>query len=357
MLEESPYSIVEKIGDKIVKKASYKTFDLIFESAILHTMGHPNIVSATILDFNDIHMEEAKCDLESYISKYDKTHLINEWTQDLFSGIAYLQKHDIIHMDLHLRNILVMKDYTLKICDFGIARIKHDFSDYFSPTLNIWDSPGPCAPELSVNKLYKYKSTDTWQLGAILNMIDYWETYYSYSSPKRRCVEMCLEHNLEKRKTAEEIALICDIKIKCGSPIKYLTDLPFREVNINFASVVRKIIDHSSILPWPQARIMTLILCREYYDDNFKDVVIASAMHIAGNMYDYREISINNLLQNFPKITEDKLIIMYKTMFKYFINNICMPPLCCDNLSAQINLLSLPKGRPKCSYYEILSKC
>ena len=35
--------------------------------------------------------------------------------------VAYLHRHDIMHRDLKLSNLLLTADYTLRLCDFGLA--------------------------------------------------------------------------------------------------------------------------------------------------------------------------------------------------------------------------------------------
>jgi serine/threonine-protein kinase CTR1 len=42
----------------------------------------------------------------------------------LVGVISYLHRHGIVHRDIKSHNILVDKGYTVKICDFGLARHK-----------------------------------------------------------------------------------------------------------------------------------------------------------------------------------------------------------------------------------------
>ena len=44
--------------------------------------------------------------------------------KQLLQGVAYLHQQGIVHRDLKLSNILVDNDFNLKICDFGLARMK-----------------------------------------------------------------------------------------------------------------------------------------------------------------------------------------------------------------------------------------
>ena len=51
-----------------------------------------------------------------------------EIARGIASGMAYLHDQTIIHRDLKSANILMGKEYTPKICDFGLARVKERVS-------------------------------------------------------------------------------------------------------------------------------------------------------------------------------------------------------------------------------------
>lgn len=42
----------------------------------------------------------------------------------IISVIAYLHRHGIVHRDIKSHNMLIDKNYTVKLCDFGLARHK-----------------------------------------------------------------------------------------------------------------------------------------------------------------------------------------------------------------------------------------
>jgi serine/threonine protein kinase len=85
----------------------------------------------------------------------------------LLCGLQYLHSCDIIHRDLKPGNLLVNKNCDLKICDFGLARIKGDvgtetegdpLTEY---VITRWYRP----PELILTRSYD-ESIDMWSAGA-----------------------------------------------------------------------------------------------------------------------------------------------------------------------------------------------
>ena len=102
------------------------------------------------------------------IIKNENPHFIKEERAKLLfskvvKGISYCHKKNIFHRDIKLENILVLKDDTVKIIDFGFA-IKcnrETFQKLFCGT------PNYMAPEIVKKEKYMACYSDIWSLGVL----------------------------------------------------------------------------------------------------------------------------------------------------------------------------------------------
>lgn len=54
------------------------------------------------------------------LSPEERRNIVNQ----ILGSINYLHQHDIVHRDIKSHNFLVYENYTVKLCDFGLARAK-----------------------------------------------------------------------------------------------------------------------------------------------------------------------------------------------------------------------------------------
>jgi hypothetical protein len=86
----------------------------------------------------------------------------------LARAVHYAHERGIIHRDLKPANILLMKDGTPKITDFGLAK-QMDQGDQATRTGNIAGTPAYMAPEQATGRSDLFgPRTDVWALGVIL---------------------------------------------------------------------------------------------------------------------------------------------------------------------------------------------
>jgi protein-serine/threonine kinase len=93
-------------------------------------------------------------------------HEAKRCIKELAEGVAYMHARGVIHRDLKVENILMYKDGTVKISDFGMAHIiEQGEGDLL--TLGI-GSRKYRAPELFKDGQYSGFAADVWSVGVIL---------------------------------------------------------------------------------------------------------------------------------------------------------------------------------------------
>lgn len=70
----------------------------------------------------------------------------------------------ILHRDIKSHNIFLMKDMSIKLGDFGIAKV---FNSTKSRAQTMIGTPYYFSPEMCKGETYSYK-TDIWSLGVLL---------------------------------------------------------------------------------------------------------------------------------------------------------------------------------------------
>jgi CTD kinase subunit alpha len=144
------------------------------EIKILQGLRHENVVRLheMLLSKNSIYMvfEYLEHDLNGILSqsaiRFTPAHL-KSLAQQLLAGLAYLHHHSILHRDLKGSNLLLHRDGTLKLADFGLARrytkrVKNNL-DYTNRVVTLWYRP----PELLFGETCYNDAIDVWGAGCI----------------------------------------------------------------------------------------------------------------------------------------------------------------------------------------------
>ena len=150
------------------------------EATIMKKLSHPNVVSFrdvfkdTKLDYFYIVMEYADDgDLSKKIRQQkEKTCKDKHFTEDkilkyfyqICKGIEYIHSKNVIHRDIKSQNIFLMKNGSIKIGDFGIAKA---LTKTNSNAMTVIGTPYYFSPEIINGEPYNYK-TDIWSLGVVL---------------------------------------------------------------------------------------------------------------------------------------------------------------------------------------------
>jgi serine/threonine protein kinase len=172
-------------GIVAIKKIEMYKFSLekqrIFQNEInvlkqIKHLNHPNIVKCfdIVEDMDVTYVIMEYCDggdLGTLLVKPMRESKVKYYFGQLINALKFLKTNDIIHRDMKPANILLCdKKKTLKICDFGFAKINSSLKRVST----ICGSPMYMAPEILNHKSYN-NAIDIWALGMIL-----FEMMYGY---------------------------------------------------------------------------------------------------------------------------------------------------------------------------------
>lgn len=183
-VKEMPFDKIKKIKENIKR-----------EFTLLKTIDHPNIIK-----LYDVYFDESSKNIYFMIDLYERGDLstflngkkikekyTKNYMRQIKDGLEYLYNKKILHRDLKPQNILVSKENTLVITDFGFAR----YFDNDVMLQTICGSPLYMAPEILLKKKYN-NSSDLWSVGVIL----YEMLYGSVPFESRNLVDLI--HKIKK---------------------------------------------------------------------------------------------------------------------------------------------------------------
>ena len=170
-----------KIYDKEKLNSDSKINTVIREIQILKNSNHENIVKLieVINTSKQILIIEELIEGISLREYYDKeirgqkgisehkSIIFKKIFKQIFSAMDYLHKNNIAHRDIKLENILINKNYLIKILDFGFGMYNPDniLQTFYCGT------PNYMAPEIAMKKPYVGQNADLWSLGVLVYKI------------------------------------------------------------------------------------------------------------------------------------------------------------------------------------------
>jgi len=144
----------ELIAVKEFKRTSLSEEDmnqLLQEYELFASFDHPNLVKQYGFEFTagkiNIYMQYVPGGaVSSVISQYKNLHegIIRMYTWQLLQGLTFLHNNSIVHRDIKPSNMLADVDGTIKLADFGLARLLHTACAH---TRNLQGSPPYMSPE------------------------------------------------------------------------------------------------------------------------------------------------------------------------------------------------------------------
>lgn len=87
-----------------------------------------------------------------------------DWFVQLLLALKYVHAHKVLHRDIALKNVFLAADNSIKLGDFGVARVLANTSELASTKVG---TPCCISPERCEGKPYSYES-DVWSLGCLL---------------------------------------------------------------------------------------------------------------------------------------------------------------------------------------------
>jgi len=173
LLSPNPH-LVQLMGENAIRNL------FISEAVTISSLRHPHIVEVWNFDetedgklfyvmdyyFNNLGImigESYITEASSRIIKLDKAI---KYTRQILLGLACLHHFGIVHRDIKPFNILVTDMDTIKICDFGLSRLRGE--DFKGPENLKVGSPWYAAPEQEVNPDKVDRRADIYSVGIML---------------------------------------------------------------------------------------------------------------------------------------------------------------------------------------------
>jgi len=190
-MSQGAYGIVCSADDEVEDaKVALKKIEGIFEHItvakrtlrelrILRHLQHENLMQVKNVfmvgsrhDFKELYVVSELMETDLACTLRSSQQLTDDHCQfflyQILRGMKYVHSAQVIHRDLKPRNLLVNSNCDLKICDFGLARVRFSQKDWVCPMTEYVCTRWYRAPEVLCSWIDYSSAIDIWSIGCIL---------------------------------------------------------------------------------------------------------------------------------------------------------------------------------------------
>mmetsp|Transcript_131620 Transcript_131620/g.421061 ORF Transcript_131620/g.421061 Transcript_131620/m.421061 type:complete len:406 (+) Transcript_131620:114-1331(+) len=246
------------------------------ELRLLRHLQHENLMQVKNLlicgpkaDFDEIYVisELMETDLASTLRSsqpLSEDHC-QFFLYQILRGMKYVHSAQVIHRDLKPRNILVNSNCDLKICDFGLARVRFSDKEWVCPMTEYVCTRWYRAPEVLCSWTDYSAAIDIWSIGCILAEMYLRKPLFPGHNTQ---LQLDLIINVLGSPSPEELLKIPNEK--CRKFIRSLTrtvGVAFQEAFVEMSPMSQDLL--SMTLRWdPEARVSVNDALRHPYLEN-----------------------------------------------------------------------------------------
>lgn len=173
-LRDSSLSVIKQLDLSHMSEETVR--ETLKEARVMEVLQHPNVIRfkevyktkknrlCIVMEYAENGDLQQKIKQQSSSGRLFSEQQILDWFTQMCLAIKHVHDRKIIHRDLKTPNIFLTKDNTIKVGDFGIAKV---LAHTREKAKTVVGTPYYLSPEIIEGKEYSTK-TDIWSLGIIL---------------------------------------------------------------------------------------------------------------------------------------------------------------------------------------------